>query len=143
MMPRVFACLPFTLATLCISGQSQDDPLIRQLTGSWEGADDQGKRAILQFQPGGFAQLTMDGKRLVPDIPGGPSLRYKVDQTKSPLWLDLIAFDPSGQELGRIKLILQILDPKTIRIQTTDDFGVRPEKFTDDPTKGVTLNRVY
>ncbi|WP_243304899.1 hypothetical protein [Geothrix oryzisoli] len=143
MKPLVLACIPLALATICISAQSPDEALIRQLTGSWEGTDDKGKSATLQFQPGGFAQLTMDGKRLVPDIPGGPSLRFKIDQTKSPIWLDLIAFDPSGRELGRIKLILQVINAKTIRIQTTDDFSIRPDKFTDDPTKGVTLSKIY
>ena len=111
--------------------QVPNDPLFdpKQLTGTWEGKDGKGVTGAFQFQPGGYAQVTVNGERLVPEIPNGPSVKFVLNQSKSPIWLDFIVFDPSGKEIGRMKCIIQLLGPKSMKIRIGENPSTRPLTF--------------
>lgn len=117
---------------------------VKQLIGSWEGTDAAGETGTLQFQPGGFAQMTMNGQPLVPMIPNGPTLRFEINAAKSPMWMDLVARDSSGKELGRFKFIFRMVGPKEMVIRTGEEPGIRPTAFDDsDKENTLTLTKVY
>src|ERR1035438_8004228 len=113
--------MPAIVSLIAAMGFSQEPAHteidLRQLIGSWEGSNEKGETAEIQFQPGGHVQMTFNGERLVPEVPGGPSLKFKIDQTKTPIWIDFIAYDASGKELGRIKFLLKMTGPKSMKIQ--------------------------
>jgi len=117
---------------------------VSQLIGSWEGTDATGEKGTLQFQPGGFAQMTMNGQPLVPMIPKGPTLRFEINAAKSPMWMDLVARDSSGKELGRFKFIFRMVGPKEMVIRCGEEPGIRPTAFDDsDKENTLTLTKVY
>lgn len=53
-----------------------------QLIGSWEGTDATGEKGTLQFQPGGFVQMTMHGQQLAP--PPSPTGRPSASKSTRP-----------------------------------------------------------
>ncbi|MBK8572456.1 MAG: hypothetical protein IPN91_07340 [Holophagaceae bacterium] len=128
-----------------ISQESQVHSIdIQQIIGSWEGRNKQGEVAVIQFQPGGTVQFTLNGKPLVPMMPNEGTLKFRINQDKSPMWLDLIALDSTGRELGQIKFIFQLINPKELKLQAGEDLTVRPEKFNEsDPSKTVIFKKYY
>jgi hypothetical protein len=139
-------CAIALLSSMASAQPAPTDQLFdsKLLTGSWEGTDGSGTTAVFQFQPGGHVQLTHNGERIVPTVPNGPTLKYEINQSKTPMWLDLIARDPSGKELGRIKMIFKILGPREMKIRVSEDFSIRPVDFDDtDLSKTATLKKIY
>lgn len=132
--------------TLAWGQQAPVAPVLEasQLIGSWEGTDSTGEKGTLQFQPGGFAQMTMRGQQLVPPIPNGPTLRFEINAAKTPMWLDLVARDGSGKELGRLKFIFRMAGPREMVLRSGEVPTIRPEAFDDsDVENTITLKKVY
>lgn len=139
-------CVVALFGTMASAQSAPSDQIFdpKLLTGSWDGTDGSGTTAVFQFQPGGHVQLTYNGERIVPMAPNGPTLKYEINQSKIPMWLDLVARDPSGKELGRIKMIFKILGPREMKIRMGEDFSTRPVDFDDaDLSKTAILKKIY
>ncbi|HLO66300.1 MAG TPA: hypothetical protein VK188_04735 [Holophaga sp.] len=60
------------------------------------------------------------------------------------MWLDLVARDGSGKELGRFKLIFRMVGPKEMVVRSGEDPTLRPMAFDDsDQENTLTLTKVY
>ena len=114
---------------------------VGDLAGRWSGTDDKGITATFDLDTEGYATLVMKGERLGGHPAGGPSLRYRVDGSHSPAWIDFIMVDPQGQERARLKGLVERLAADQIRLRL-DFSGERPKGFQDaTPDTCITLRR--
>ena len=59
-------------------------------------------------------------------------MKYELDAAKSPMWFDLVAVGPRGEEVGRFKSILEMIDSRSIRLRSGVDPATRPDRFEGD-----------
>ena len=116
---------------------------IRQLIGSWEGKDKFGEAMVIQFQPGETVKITRNGQSLALLVPTMGSFHYQIRQDKSPMWLDIIATDATGNEIGRVKGIFQLLNPKEMRYKADKNPIDRSEDFIESETSTVMILKKY
>lgn len=148
-MSTALKCILLLLALrgmLAWGQQAPAAPILEpgQITGSWEGTDNTGDQGTFQFQPGGFARILFRGQQLPPPALNVPTLRYEINASKEPMWLDFVARDAAGKELGRIKFIFRMTGPKEMVVRAGDDPAIRPVAFDDaDKESTITLKKVY
>jgi hypothetical protein len=99
------------------------------LVGSWHGTDSTGTQALLRLDADGYASLTMDGQTWGGHAASGGSLRYQVDQGKSPMWIDFFAVNPNGKEVGRLLWTIERISATSLRVRA----GAKPDE-RPDPT---------
>ena len=99
-----------------------------KLVGEWTGVSE-GEEGSFIFREDGTANLIIKGKSLVDEeVMEKGTLLYSFDPSKIPSELDLIGIDNSGNELGRMKMILQFLTDDKIKIRTFFN-DRKPKKF--------------
>ncbi|NWJ41606.1 MAG: hypothetical protein HXX12_11615 [Geothrix sp.] len=148
---RPALCLVLALSAFCLRAGSDDPPKAAptaptvttiDFVGRWEGTDDTGITAAFEFGGDGYATLHMKGQVLGGRGTGTPSMRYHLDFTHSPIWMDFIAEDGAGKELGRLLAIVELLSPSELRVMIHEDASVRPAGFhAATPKNCVTLKR--
>lgn len=111
-------------------------PVLGSLAGTWEGTDGIGVRAAFKLTAEGYATLHLGGEVL-----GGPAMRYAVDASRTPAWIDFIALDATGAERGRLLGLVERLGPDEIRLRMGFG-GQRPASFEGaTPETTITLRR--
>ena len=127
-----------SIVCLCCGWSFSDqDPLV----GVWTGVDDGGECNSLVFYADGSAALMLEGKFLMDGESVGGSLRWKIDRTKNPVHLDLIATKADG-EVRSLLLIIECISDKTILVKMSDNMMSRPTSFSnDDSGTQLTLHK--
>lgn len=115
------------------------------ITGTWEGIDGSGEVAQMIFSPDGFVTLKFSGQSLGGEnfeIKGKKAdLKYQLDTTKDPMWLDIIGYErPDNIEKGRMKALVRFTDADTLEMTINFD-GTRPAGFDQENADSITLTR--
>lgn len=97
------------------------------LVGTWSGQS-KGESGVFVFKADGRADLIMAGKSIRDQLPPGADIHYEVDGAATPMHLDLVLSAPNGSEAGRLLMIFEVVDARTIRVRTRFD-AVRPAGF--------------
>lgn len=119
-----------------------DTTAAADLVGSWRGADSTGTRALLRLDANGYASLTMDGETWGGHPASGGSLRYQVDQRKSPMWIDFFAVTADGREVGRLLWTVERISATSLRVRVGAKPNERPDPADPASTKfTVTLEK--
>jgi hypothetical protein len=119
----------------CSSGTTRIfTPAPEKLVGKWEGTDHTGKQGAFQFFDDGNIILIIDGRPLGgPDSNGLGRLTYTADFAKDPIELDIIGIDSTGDEHGKILMIVKFLTRDKIKIRTYFS-ETRPLDFDTEST---------
>ena len=113
----------------------------RRHIGHWLGRDSSRSGKIILYA-NGFAFFSAMGRSF-----GGPKLSprgallYQIDYDSNPIQLDLIGVNAQYQELRRIKMIIEFLSARQIRVCTymTD---TRPQNFDSaQPCRTIVLHK--
>jgi hypothetical protein len=104
-----------------------------QLVGRWVGMS-QGEKGSFVFSADGRADIIIGGDSLRSKFGNQGTIRYVADQTKTPKEIDLIVVSNSGTELARIRMIFEVIEPRTIRVRSSFD-DVRPSGFDSTPSE--------
>ena len=113
----------------------------RSHIGHWSGRDHSARGKIFLYS-NGFAFFSVMGRSF-----GGPRLNpngallYQINYSSHPIELDLVGVDSEYKELRRIKMIVEFLNTKQMRVCTymTD---VRPKSFDSlSPCRTILLHK--
>jgi hypothetical protein len=113
------------------------------LIGKWKGTDFWKNKTDLIFTEDKNVSLTVNG-----EVIGGENfvvngikaeLKYEVDLTKNPIWIDLIAIEKETKiEKGRIKGILKYINENNLEI-LLDFNGSRYENFEKENEEQIMI----
>lgn len=113
-------------------------PKSNQHIGIWKGVDN-GETGYFTFDTAGFATLEIEGQ-----VMGGRSfhqngvtaqMKYTVDYSKKPIWIDLIVTNvETHQETLRARGIIEFLSADQMKISLNLQTGLRPYEFVDSET---------
>jgi len=113
------------------------------LIGEWFGTDNFGTKVKLLLDNDGFVSLKIDDQNLYGRNVGGlGSNTYRIDYSKSPIWLDMIQKDNNGNEVGRMLSIVEFINENKIRWRISYESGVRPEKFIPNDNNTIIMTKV-
>ncbi len=115
--------------------QGTDDPII----GKWTGMS-KGKSGSFIFYQDGRADIISQGRSAFEDIRGKGFILFEVDRTKFPNELDIVIYDNSKKEKGRIPMIFEILSGNKMRIRT---FFTKKRPVEFDPGDNKNSITVY
>lgn len=104
------------------------------LIGSWRGTDSTGAKALLHLDADGYASLEMNGETWGGHAASGGSLRYQVDQGKSPMWIDFFTVAADGRELGRMLWTIERISATSLRVRA----GAKPDERPNPPDPAST-----
>ncbi|MCI0486993.1 MAG: hypothetical protein L0229_10375 [Blastocatellia bacterium] len=139
---RTIALITFVCFIL-MRGDSAILPQEARHIGKWEGTDDSGKTASIRFDKEGYAILFMDGETIGGKKEGAPSVKYEFNHSKTPVWLDLIIYAPTGKEIGRMRSIVKFLEADEMLWRISDDLSQRPTDFDEaDKRNTILLKKV-
>jgi hypothetical protein len=112
------------------------------LIGNWQGASKNEFGGFI-FKADKKVDMFKNGKSITEEITKNRGdLIYTVDVFPNPRHLDIIAIDNSGTELGRLKMIFEYINYKTIRVRTFLN-NSRPNDFQNCSEKDtIILNKV-
>lgn len=100
----------------------------RDLVGRWEELSST-DGSYIEFQTDGWLLMkrgALMGGKSTDDI----SLKFRLDESKTPVWIDLIVAATDGRELGSVKSIVEFVKPGLIRMAIPNDPDIiRPEAF--------------
>lgn len=144
-MKRIKVFLPF-LILLVLDCASTPSPKAFSLVGAWV-VSESGELGVFHFREDGFADLVTADRTIISgetQIDGATlALRYEIDTTKSPAWIDLIAgSDQEEEELGRLAGLIQIRSPDRIALKLNFEGLDRPVSVEDPDPDAVLLTRV-
>ena len=109
--------LIFLFSLQSINAQQKNNSII----GKWIGTDERSEAGGIEFSINKTAKLLMMGKEM-------PITEYKVDYSKSPIWVDLI-LKRNGQTMTLFGLI-EFIDSNTIRWEVSPMANKRPITFS-------------
>ena len=102
--------------------------------GTWEGIDD-GDRGIITLNRNKTAVMQLGGKTYGGEdarLDGQPYvLRYRIDYSKKPMWIDFIMVGKDGTEMNRIKGIFTYLSRNQIMLCLSFRAAERPLVFEE------------
>jgi len=102
--------------------------------GTWEGIDD-GDRGIITLNRNKTAVMQLGGKTYGGQdarLDGKPYvLRYKIDYSKKPMWIDFIMIGKDGMEMSRLKGIFTYLSKNQIMVCLSFSPTERPLRFEE------------
>ena len=107
--------------------------------GKWEGTDNTGVTAAISFEKDGYAVLYKNGEVLGDKRDREPLVKYEIDYTKNPIWLDLVVFDLAGKELGRMKSIIKFVGDAQMIWRIGKDKSTRPTEFDESDKENTVL----
>lgn len=130
------------LLLLILTGASYAQSKKEILVGNWQGTDANGVKNTMIFTSDNFISMTVngeliDGKNYV--VKGGKNngkkglLKYEIDESKTPVAIDIIAYalEKDQQiEKGRFLAILDFKNNNEIKINLSLN-GVRATEFND------------
>ena len=115
-------------------------------TGEWSGTDGSGKEASIVFDKDGFAMLKIDGQILGSrdtSINKKGVVRYVLDYTKDPVWLDFNIYNLNGKQVGAMKTLVKIYGCQELDITIGFALNERPKKIdVMDNKNTMVLHRV-
>jgi hypothetical protein len=134
---RLTAAVISIVCLCCGWSFSDQNPLV----GVWTGIDDGGECNSLVFYADGSAALMLEGKLCIDGKSLDGTLTWKIDRTKNPIHLDLIATKDNG-ETQPLLFILEFMSDKKIRVKLSDNMIARPISFSDgDSGKQIVLHK--
>ncbi|NOQ35203.1 MAG: hypothetical protein GQ569_04830 [Methylococcaceae bacterium] len=95
-----------------------------KIIGKWTGTDHQGQTASFIFYKDKKAEM-IQGEYSTK----GDAITWEIDDTKNPMYLDLIATKVS--EVRRLPLIFRFISDIKIELRMGDDMSVRAKAFSD------------
>ena len=111
--------------------------------GKWEGTDSSGETAAVSFEKDGYAVLYMNGEVLGDKRDQEPVVKYEIDYSRNPIWLDLVVLNLAGKELGRMKSIVKFVADDKMIWRVGKDESARPTGFDDsDKENTVVLKKL-
>jgi hypothetical protein len=117
-----------------------------KLVGEWKGTSDSGDSATMIFNRDHTFRMVMGNFVVDGQTYGaGVELKWHVDATHDPIWLDVIANDQSGQRPATIALgIIRFVNDRTLQLRmltwkmASDKFE-RPTNFSSDDKNQLVL----
>lgn len=97
--------------------------------GTWVATNDYGERLVLELNPDRTLCLSCDETVIFCHRPKGDSATYRIDRSKSPMWIDATV---TGREDGKtdvVRCILEPMDENHIRIGLRPFEKARPRGF--------------
>ena len=111
---------------ICSWSHSAQDPLV----GVWTGFDSSGEGASMVFYADGAVTFIQGDLVLDPKSVGG-SLIWRIDRTKNPMHLDLIATKATG-ETQTLPFIVRFITDRKIQVKMAEDMKTRPVTFSEN-----------
>jgi len=118
-----------------------------KLVGEWNGTDYWNNKSDLIFTTEKNVSLTINGQKIGGkdfEVKGVKAeLKYELDKSKNPIWIDLIAIETESKtEKGRILGVLKFIDDNNAEILLNFN-GERFENFDKENEQSIIkMNRV-
>jgi hypothetical protein len=116
-----------------------------QHIGTWVSTDDQGRELQLVFHEDSTVKLSAAGNVIISDEPTVVEtgekieIKAKIDQSKSPMDLDLVMFiNDSADEQRSMRCLLNIISSDEMEFQIERNSSIRPAKI-DTASQGYQL----
>jgi hypothetical protein len=140
---KVIIIMTSFLFNICCSSLSHiNSSSSPNLVGNWQGTSE-GELGGLILKADGKVDIFKKGESIKEEIiKNRGDLIYTVDESKTPKYLDIIIITNSGAEIGRLKMIFEYIDSKSIRVRTFFNEN-RPNDFlncTEEDT--IILNKI-
>jgi hypothetical protein len=110
------------------------------IIGKWRGTDSHGKTNIVEFRKDGYFDPSIDAKdQRMKNF----TVRYSVNDTAKPIWLDMIRYDLKGRMLDTSKSIIKFVGDTVMVWRVSKYHSKRPLEFIeDDKETTITLHKV-
>jgi len=127
---RHFIVLILIFCSSVAFGQQKSNSII----GKWTGIDDKNQTGGIEFLADGTARLIVQGQEM-------PSVEFKVDYSKDPIWVDLIV--RNNDQTQTLVGLIAFIDSNTITWEIFPGSKVddRPTKFTGNTDTSVILKK--
>lgn len=116
-----------------------------QHIGTWVSTDDQGRELQLVFHEDSTVKLSAAGNVIISDEPTVVEtgekieIKAKIDQSKSPMDLDLVMFiNDSADEQRSMRCLLNVISKDEMEFQIERNSSIRPAKI-DTASQGYQL----
>jgi hypothetical protein len=116
-----------------------------QHIGTWVSTDDQGRELQLVFHEDSTVKLSAAGNVIISDEPTlvetgeKIEIKAKIDQSKSPMDLDLVMFiNDSADEQRSMRCLLNVISKDEMEFQIERNSSIRPAKI-DTASQGYQL----
>ncbi|MEM7209025.1 MAG: hypothetical protein AAF434_14475 [Pseudomonadota bacterium] len=110
-------------------GNAQSSTAILNIVGKWGGQDSDGDAVTMIFNEDESAEVLFEGlPRLSASNLVGGRVLWILDATQNPAQLDIVIYK-HGLESGRLKMILQFKNDRTLEIMNSRDMKTRPVSF--------------
>ncbi len=116
-----------------------------QHIGTWVSTDDQGRELQLVFHEDSTLKLSAAGNVIISDEPTlvetgeKIEIKAKIDQSKSPMDLDLVMFiNDSADEQRSMRCLLNVISKDEMEFQIERNSSIRPAKI-DTASQGYQL----
>lgn len=112
------------------------------LVGKWSGVDDKNAKGTFIFDEFGYATMVQNGQSMGGkdfEFGGGrASMKYILDESKSPVNFDIVIKDAASSQTMSMKFLMKVIDANTI-VLASNFTDVRPTTFTK--VNSITLKR--
>lgn len=107
------------------------------IVGKWTGFDEEKEKGSFVFDSEGYATMIKDNQMM-----GGKEfvmngmkacMKYKIDESSTPIKFDLIIFNLKTKESKNMKMLLKIVDNNTIKLASNFN-ETRPNSFNKENT---------
>ncbi len=113
-----FSVITIVLLSACSTpGKKAQQGINDPIVGKWTGTS-KGRSGSFIFYQDRRADIISAGRSAFADIRGKGFILFELDRTKFPNELDIVIYDKSKKEKGRIPMIFEILNSNKMRIRT-------------------------
>ena len=117
--------IPFLIAVVCGIGPTYAGDIV----GTWSGIDSDGDAATFVFNADQSAEVKLEGvPRLSTQTMTNGKVTWSQDASQNPMHLDIIIVR-SSTEVSRIRMVAQLVDGQTLKLQISRNMTSRPSGF--------------